>query len=516
MSRLQRNVSTVDVLRTIIDQAKSGPNLPAVADLDRSLTYDELVHDVARVAAGLSDAGVVEGDRVALLLPNSVNFVVAALASMWLGAAFVPFAVSDPDTRLIAIATDCAPTLIVTTRESDDTLAHTPLLELFVHRTFDELRGSREAVVTSEDPSRIAYAIYTSGTTGTPKGVLIHRAAFGAAVQAASTALGLSRTTRALCVSPFHFDGSYGTLFPTLFAGGAIVIRPRDALLFPRTFFKAIKEERITYTGFSPSYLRLLLASPQIQQLAESNIDVIALGGEASSVADVRALQAFAPAIRVFNRYGPTESTIAVTHVHLTPELVSAGVVPIGIPHPEVFFFLLGEQGQLIEGPDETGELYIGGSQLMTGYWGAPELTRAVLRTDVVPGMTLYRTGDLMARNRDGIYCYVGRIDDVIKRSGVRISLLEMSEAVRAIAQVTAAACLTFDNEGTLGIAAFVVTDEPLTAFELQLAIRERLPDSMLPDRFVVVGGLPLTKSGKLDERTLLSEAGLDTLRPTT
>ncbi len=513
---MQPYVSRPDVLRAIIDQANSGPNLPAVADLDRSLSYDELVHDVARVAAGLSDAGVVEGDRVALLLPNSVNFVVAALASMWLGAVFVPLAVSDPDARLITIATDCAPALVVTTRESDDTLSHASLLERFAHRVVDELRGSREAVVSSEDPSRIAYAIYTSGTTGTPKGVLIDRAAFGAAVQSASNALGLSRTTRALCVSPFHFDGSYGTLFPTLFAGGAIVIRPRDALLFPRTFFKAIKEERITYTGFSPSYLRLLLASPQMSQLADSELDVIALGGEASSVADVRALQAVAPALRVFNRYGPTESTIAVTHVHLTPELVSAGVVPIGVPHPDVFFYLVGEQGQLIEGLDETGELYIGGAQLMTGYWGAPELTTAVLRTDVVPGMTVYRTGDLVSRNSEGNYCYAGRIDDVIKRSGVRLSLLEMSEAVRAIDHVTAAACLTFDNEGALGVAAFVVTDEPLTPFELQLATRERLPDSMLPDRFVVVGALPLTKSGKLDERALLSEAGLDTLRPTT
>jgi D-alanine--poly(phosphoribitol) ligase subunit 1 len=510
------NVSTADVLEGILDQAKSGPNLPAVADLDRSLTYDELVHEVARFAAGLSDAGVVEGDRVALLLPNSVNFVVGALASMWLGATFVPFAVSDPDTRLITIATDCAPALVVTTRESDGTLAHTSLLELFAHRVFDEVQGNLESVVASHDPSRIAYAIYTSGTTGTPKGVLIDRAAFGAAVKATSDALGLSRTTRTLCVSPFHFDGSFGTLFPTLFAGGAIVIRPRDALLFPRTFFKAVKDERITYTGFSPSYLRLLLASPQIAQLSDSEIDVIALGGEASSVTDVRALQAFAPRIRVFNRYGPTESTIAVTHVHLKPELLSAGVVPIGVPHPGVFFYLIDDQGQLIEGPDQTGELYIGGSQLMTGYWGAPELTKAVLRSDVIPGTTVYRTGDLMSRDSEGNYRYAGRIDDVIKRSGVRLSLMELSEAVRAIEHVTAAACLTFNNEGSLGIAAFVVTDEPVTAFELQLATRERLPDSMLPDRFVVVDSLPLTKSGKLDERALLSEAGLGTLRPTT
>ena len=168
-------------------------------------------------------------------------------------------------------------------------------------------------------PERVAYAIYTSGTTGTPKGVLIGNAAFSAAVTAAVDALGLDQATRTLCVSPFHFDGSFGTLFPTLFAGGSVVIRPREALLFPRTFFNAVANEDITYTGFSPSYLRLLLASPQMGKLAGTTLEVVALGGEACSAADVEALWAAAPGLRVFNRYGPTETTIAVTHVELTP-----------------------------------------------------------------------------------------------------------------------------------------------------------------------------------------------------
>ncbi len=103
--------------------------------------------------------------------------------------------------------------------------------------------------------------IYTSGTTGAPKGVQIGRAAFGAAVGAAAEAVGLNRDSRALCVSPLYFDGAYANVFATLFAGGTAVLWPRDALLFPRTFFQVVARERITYTSFSPSYLRLLLAS---------------------------------------------------------------------------------------------------------------------------------------------------------------------------------------------------------------------------------------------------------------
>jgi acyl-coenzyme A synthetase/AMP-(fatty) acid ligase len=317
-------------------------------------------------------------------------------------------------------------------------------------------------------------------------------------------------------VSPFYFDGSFGTLFPTLYSGGAVVIRPREALLFPRTFFNAVLKEAITYTGFSPSYLRLLLANNQMAKLADSTLEIIALGGEASSVADLRALWAAAPKIRVVNRYGPTETTIAVTHEELTLEGIADGIVPIGGPHPDVSFHLVGEDGAVIEGEGRTGELYIGGAQLMAGYWGAPALTSDVLRTDIIPGELVYRTGDLVYRDGEGRYVYVDRADRVIKRSGVRISLVELGEAMRSLAGVSAAACVTFDLDGELGIVAFVVTEEPATALGLQQSARERLPDTMLPNRVELVDELPLTASSKLDERLLLSEAGLLPLRAAT
>jgi D-alanine--poly(phosphoribitol) ligase subunit 1 len=500
-----------DVLENIVAQARQDPDHPAVKDLGTELSYAELCEAAARLGAGLVARGVVEGDRVALLLPNSVDFVVAAVASLWVGAIFVPLSVADPEARLASIVTDCTPALVIRADEvgkdgpaSGASLGGSPLVAI------SALRGGGEDLPPPVPASsRVAYAIYTSGTTGTPKGVLIGGPAFGAAVAATADALGLDRTTRTLCVSPFHFDGSFGTLFPTLFSGGAIVIRPRDALLFPRTFFNAVAKEAITYTGFSPSYLRLLLASPQMAKLSDSPLEVIALGGEASSIADIRSLWSSAPDVRVFNRYGPTETTIAVTHILLTPDLTADDTIPLGHPHPDVSFTLVDESGSIVEAPHQVGELYIGGAQLMEGYWGAPALTREVLRSDVVPGQIVYRTGDLVYRDESGSYVYVDRADRVIKRSGVRISLIELSEAVRSLAGVSAAACVTFDNEGELGIAAFVVTETGVSASELRQAARERLPETMLPNRFEIVPELPMTKSSKLDERLLLSEAGL-------
>ena len=220
---------------------------------------------------------------------------------------------------------------------------------------------------------------------------------------------------------------------------------------------------------------------------------MVALGGEACSAADVEALWAAAPGVRVFNRYGPTETTIAVTHVELTPGMVADGVVSMGRPHPGVDFHLVDESGRLVDEAGQVGELHIGGAQLMTGYWGAPGLTAEVLRTDVVEGRTLYRTGDLVYRTPEGEYVYVDRADRVIKRMGVRISLVELAEALRGLEGVTAATCVAYDDQGQLAIVAFVVGEGLGSALDIRRAAADRLPDSMLPDRIEQVDSLPLT-----------------------
>jgi amino acid adenylation domain-containing protein len=500
-----------DVLSAIVGHAEARPDWPAAKDLERDLSFGQLREDAATVASSLIARGVGEGDRVGIHLPNSVDFVVAALATLWSGAIFVPLAVTDPPARLEVIVGDCQPKVVVTSEATaHDDADVVAALGPFRTVTLAELRvegtGQREP---PRHAAQAAYAIYTSGTTGVPKGVLIGNRAFVKAVASTADALGLGADTRTLCVSPFHFDGSFGTLFPTLYSGGSIVIRPREALLFPRTFFNAVKNEAITYTGFSPSYLRLLLTSPQISQLAGTTLDVVALGGEASPPDDIRLLWDAAPQVRVFNRYGPTETTIAVTHMLVGPESIDGASVPIGQPHPDVSFHLVDSDGVLIDQPDRVGELYIGGSQLMEGYWGAAELTAEVMRTDLVPGETVYRTGDLVYRSQHGDYVYVDRADRVIKRQGVRISLIELGDALRGLPGVSAAACAVFDDDGRTGIVGFVVSDGQLSGLELRRAAGERLPESMLPDRIELVDCLPLTASSKLDERRLLVEAGL-------
>jgi D-alanine--poly(phosphoribitol) ligase subunit 1 len=506
VQQLRESMTARGVLGAVLDHAERAPDRPAVKDLDRALTRGELRAAAGRAAAGLVEKGVQPGDRVALLIGNSVDFVVAALGCLWAGATFVPLAITDPDLRREQIVTDCRPALVITAGSDYTTPSGLPFGTAWTSLSaLSAAEGGTPPPVTGP----IAYIIYTSGTTGIPKGVQISPEAFFAAAEACADAVGLTADDRALCVSPVHFDGSFSAIFPALVRGVPLVIPDREALLFPRRFFSIVASEGITATSFSPSYLRLLRASGRLSQLADTPLKVMALGGEAPSTADIRAVWAASPGLRVVNRYGPTETTIAVAHLELTPELLDAGPVPLGQPHRGSAFHLVDEHGRPVVRAGAVGELHIGGPQLMAGYLNDPARSAAVLRTDVVDGTTVYRTGDLVFRDDRGNYVYVGRADRVIKRQGVRMSLVEVTDALGALDGVASAACTTFDMQGDLGVVAFVVPDRELTPVAVRRAASERLPQTMLPDQFVLVGDLPLTSSSKVDERRLLKEAGL-------
>jgi D-alanine--poly(phosphoribitol) ligase subunit 1 len=496
-----------DVLVSWLAHARSDRNRLVVTDGTRQLDQGGLVDEVESLAASLTERGVGPGDRVALQLPNSADFLVAALACLWIGAVFIPLAVTDPPARVSALISDCRPVLILA--NSGVVEPHPRALEIGSVR--------RTGLVPGElaDPRRLdACAMYTSGSTGKPKAVMISRQGLAAAVTAVIYHLRLDCHTRALCVSPVDWDGSFATLFPTLAAGGSLVVPPAESLLFARFFLRTIAREGVTYTGFSPSYLRRLLADPKVGTLTDSTLSIIALGGESCSGADVAALSKIAPGIRVFNRYGPTETTIAVTHFEVTPEVVArGGPVPIGQPHDGVSFHLVDEEGNEILGVREVGELYIGGLQLMSGYWGDPDLTESVMRSDLIEKETVYRTGDLAVRDEAGDYVYIDRADRVVKRNGLRISLVELADVLRSAPGVSAATCVAFDNDGSLGIAAFVVADGGETPVDLRRAAGLVLPAVMLPDLITIVAELPLTPANKVDERRLLSDAGLHAIQ---
>jgi amino acid adenylation domain-containing protein len=501
--------SDIDVLDLIFRHVARRPDALAVKDEEASYSYLELLSRVKMAAAGLASLGVEPGDRVALWLPNSAAFIVIALGCLWLGAPFVPLAPGDPLARLARAVDDCDPAVIVSTDRGGKRATRNALgaRRMVDSQLLFEAGGDGEPP-QRRDPERDAYLIYTSGTSGLPKGVRTSEAAFRAAITTAADLLELSAATRSLCFSPFHFDGSYGTVFPTLIAGGALVIPPREQMLYIKPFFTALLEEGITHTGFTPSYLRLLLSWPSAEILSRTSLRTVGLGGEECDARDVARLWEFHPDVRVFNRYGPTETTIQVTTYEVTRKDVASGVVPIGLPHAGVNFSIVAQDGSVVLVPDEEGELCVAGDQLMRGYWGDDELTSQVLRNDVVSGCTVYRTGDLVYRDSQGRYVYVGRADNVVKRNGVRVSLQEISRVLRGVEGVTGAVCLPVDDAGHLAIDAFVEARPDVTVPQLLDAVRYEIPSEMVPDKVHLWQTFPLNSSGKVDRHQMADAAG--------
>jgi D-alanine--poly(phosphoribitol) ligase subunit 1 len=498
---------TAAALQLMLRHAAEHPAAPAVKDDGCELGYRELAAQVEASASGLRALGVLPGDRVALFVANSANFVVLALACLWAGNPWVALDARGAPERARHLLGDIAPALVVVgdgqAAPADEVAAAAKGWRVLSPQQLLAAGRRRPAPEPAESPERDAYMVYTSGSTGTPKGVRVPERAFRRAIVSTAQGLCLGRESRTLVVSPFHFDGSYGALFATLVAGGCAVVPRREELLFLRRFFNVVRQERVTHTSCGPTYLRLLLSSSQARSLGKSALKVLALGGEECLPADVRRLWEVAPQVRVFNRYGPTETTIAVTNHEVTRAEAASGRIPIGAPVEGTTFFLRDRAGQVIEAPRKTGELYIGGDQLMSGYWRDLEATAKVLQSGVAPGQVVYRTGDLAYRDHRGLYYWAGRSDEVLKLNGVRVSPEEVASAFRQVPGVTAALCLPIEQAGRTLAVVYVAAPARLDRARLFRAARAHLAEAMWPDDVVVLRSFPTTSAGKVDRLAL-------------
>lgn len=488
----------MSVLARILRAAAVAPKHDAIKDSSRSLSYESLANETARVAAGLVNLGVGPGDRVVIRLSTSIDALTVAFGSMWIGAIFVPISLMDPPARLAAILGDCEPRVVVALPGNDD-IPEGPWIRV----AFDDLNNGDAVALNPPPEDGPAYCIYTSGTTGTAKGVVVGHKSFDHATQATIAALEMGPSARTLCISAFHFDGSFASIFTTLASGGSLVILRREPMVLPNAFVRTVCDENIDLVFCSPSFLRLLLSSQSLTKLASSRLARIVFGGEASAARYLLELLAALPGVRLYNQYGPTETVISVALHEITTNQLVDGDVPIGQPHPGVSFTLFDERDQSIILADESGELYVGGAQLMEGYWADPELTAKVLRRDLAPGGMLYRTGDLARRNSNGDFVYVGRADRVVKRTGLRISLDEIERLLRQLPGVANAACVAITDDDATTIVAYAAVTTGLTSPELVAELAKWLPRSMIPDVIDIVESIPLTAAGKVDYRAL-------------
>ena len=439
----------------------------------------------------LAAQGVGPGQCVALLLERSAEAVVAMLAVLKAGAAYLAIDPALPDARIGFMLTDAAPTAAVT---STGLAARLDGYEVAVIEVDDPAIATQPGTaLPAPAPEDIAYLIYTSGTTGIPKGVAVSHHNLAHVAESMPTHLPAAQVWTQ-CHS-YAFDFSVWEIWAALLGGGRLVVAPESVAGSPEDFHALLVSEQVNVLTQTPSAVAAL--SPQGLESA-----AVLLGGEACPA---EVVDRWAPGRVVINAYGPTEATVYASMS--APLTAGTGVVPIGAPVASSALFVL--DGWLRPVPaGVVGELYVAGRGVAVGYMGRAGLTgsRFVACPFGGPGARMYRTGDLVRWAADGQLQYLGRADEQVKIRGYRIELGEVQAALAQLAGVGQAVVIAReDRPGDKRLVGYITesttgTVDPAAA---RAALGERLPAYMIPAAVVVIDALPLTPNGKLDTRAL-------------
>ena len=508
--------SSADLLCVLQQISKSRAQNPAAIALscgDRQVNYQNLCLGAEKLAEYLKQLGVTPGCAVALCMERSIDWIVAALAIMQAGAAYVPLDSAWPDSRLRFAVEDSGAVALVARADLLDRLgvkargvdpsrdaaaiAGAPALspDGLSPRGLSQEGLSPEAVSSDS----LAYMIYTSGSTGVPKGVEITHANLSHLVRWHRAAFGTSREDRASHLASLGFDAAVWEIWPYLCAGATLCLATDEVRSSPQLMQQWIIREGITI-GFVPTVHAAPLMA--MEWPATTRLRYMLTGGDKLHSFPRRQLP-----FQVVNNYGPAECTVVSTSAVLEPGL--QGTPSIGRAITGASVYLLNERGEQVR-DGEIGEIYIGGNGVGRGYRNLPDSTERNFLPDPfagVPGARMYRSGDCGCRRADGEIEFRGRIDRQAKIRGQRVELDEIGSILMQYPGVDfAAATLSQSDAGEAQLIAHVLFsgDQPApNAQTLQQHLLRSLPEYMVPSAFVRLDSLPLSSNGKIDLATL-------------
>ncbi|WP_331691318.1 non-ribosomal peptide synthase/polyketide synthase [Pseudomonas sp. ZY71] len=490
---------TLTVHGVFQQQAAAHPKAVAAVHGAQSLSYFELNAQANRLAHHLIGQGVQPGDHVAILLPRSLELLVAQLAIAKCAAAYVPLDIHAPSERQAFMVEDCrAAALLTLSGEIIDYAA--PRIDLDRLTLSGQPTHNPNLVQSSES---LAYIMYTSGSTGTPKGVMVPHRGIGRLVLNNGYA-DFNAQDRVVFASNPAFDASTMDIWGPLLNGGRVVIIDHQTLLDPQAFGRELNASGATIlfvtTALFNQYVQLI---PQ----ALKGLRILLCGGERGDPAAFRTLLAEAPDLRIVHCYGPTETTTYATTFEVREVAENADSVPIGGPISNTQVYVLDAHQQPVP-MGVTGELYIGGQGVALGYLNRADLTAEKFIRDPFsdkPGALLYRTGDLARWLAPGQLDCVGRNDDQVKIRGFRIELGEIESRLLNCAGIKEAVVLARRDaqDATRLVAYFTAHEGQLDSVELHAQLSARLPEYMLPTAWVQLEALPLNNNGKIDRKAL-------------
>jgi non-ribosomal peptide synthetase-like protein len=483
-------------------EADNHPERSAIVSGDLTLSYGELEGRANQLARHLRARGVATGDRVGLLVERSPDAVVAMLAILKAGAAYLPLDPSHPPDRQRHIVAEAGVAVLV----SDSALAGAAaLLGAATVVVVDTVTGgaapqwtgcARERLRAEEvglSASDLAYVLYTSGSTGRPKGVMTEHCnvvAFVHAFNKTLRAVGLSSADRVFQGFALTFDGSVEETWMALSNGATLIVPPRGSPRFGDDLARLITAAGATVFSTVPTSLSMM-SEPL------PTVHLLIVSGEPCS--ETLVARWATPARRLLNVYGPTETTVNATVAECRP----GRPVSIGVPLPGYQVELLDEERRPV-GPGQPGELYIAGPGVARGYLGQPELTARHFVD--LPSRRAYRTGDLVSW-RDGELHFHGRIDDQVKIRGFRVELAEIEAVLAEHPAIRTAVVTVVERQGARELAAYVVATaergREVDHDSVLALLAARLPAYMVPASLDVLDELPTLPSGKVDRKRL-------------
>ncbi|WP_329791134.1 amino acid adenylation domain-containing protein [Lentzea sp. DG1S-22] len=463
-------------------QVARTPHAPAVEFDGTGLTYAELDDRATALARALHRAGAAPGRTVGVALPRSLELIVALYAVHKTGAAYLPVDPGYPADRVAHMVADADPVLVLT----PESLAALPAV-------------AEDVALPSATPDDAAYVIYTSGSTGKPKGVVVPHSGIVNRLLWMQDRYRLTPADRVLQKTPSSFDVSVWEFFWPLITGAVLVVARPEGHKDPAYLADLVEDAGVTVAHFVPSMLEVFTASvapgrcPGLRQ-------VVCSGEALPTPLAERFTAGFAA--HLDNLYGPTEASVDVTWQRFGHDATPS--VPIGRPVWNTQVYVLDPALSPVPA-GATGELYLSGTQLATGYLNRPATTgQRFVPHPHRPGERMYRTGDLVRWHDGGVLEYLGRTDDQVKIRGVRIELGEVAAAVSAHPSVVqAAAVVREDRPGDKRLVVYAVPSADLDPVAVREFAARSLPEAMVPAAVVTVPELPLSPSGKLDRRAL-------------
>ncbi|NTF85446.1 amino acid adenylation domain-containing protein [Rhizobium rhizogenes] len=487
------------VVQRIERVLNSNPRNTALSWLGHEYSYADLFYRVDGILYSLRNKGFGEGSRICIAVGHGPDLVACVLATLKLGATYIPLDARNPIDRLRFIVNDSAAEVLLHDNTTVQIAAGLGVVIINLNE-IEYLSDQIEYIDVKGDS--LAYILYTSGSTGNPKGVEItHENLLSYAEWACGRYFSASSDRIAL-YSSLAFDFTVTCIFPPLMSGASIAIY--DGIENPMIIQDILKDHQINIIKITPAYLFVL--SKLID--GPSSVRRLIVGGEDLKVSLAsRIYELLGPNIEIINEYGPTEATVGCV-VHKFDPATDQGVsVPIGRPIDRVEAHIVDDDGKLVD--SGSGELYIGGPGVAAGYVNLVEQTeRSFFYSPSLSNSRLYRTGDVVERLLDGNLTYLGRRDDQVKIRGYRVQLRDVIAAIQAHPLVESAYATAVPEHGTNTLVAVASISNKLSRDELLDSLRQRLPDYMVPTSLEIVTDIPMTNNQKVDRNAVLKIVG--------